>query len=106
MCAAAAAFLPPLPLPILRAAIRFPVRLKMAALSGAAVLVTLGILLAPTYGRVRSALARAQGERLAAIANSAAAQLPAAFAATLGTTPRDSLAIPPAVRDVIRRARI
>jgi methyl-accepting chemotaxis protein len=78
----------------------------MAALSGAAVIVTLGILLAPTYGRVRSALARAQGERLAAIANSAASQLPADFAAAMGTTPRDSLVIPAAVRDIIRRSRI
>jgi methyl-accepting chemotaxis protein len=78
----------------------------MAALAGAAVLVTLGVLLAPTYGRVRSALARAQGERLAAIANSAAAQLPADFTATMGTTARDSLVVPAVVRDVIRRARI
>jgi methyl-accepting chemotaxis protein len=78
----------------------------MAALAGAAVLVTLGIMLVPTYGRVRSALALAQGERLAAIANSAASQLPADFAATLGTTPRDSLVIPAVVRDAIRRSRI
>ena len=97
---------PPSPPSILRAAIRFPVRLKMAALSGAAVLVTLGIMLAPTYGRVRSALARAQGERLAAIANSAASQLPADFAAAMGSTRRDSLVIPAAARDVIRRSRI
>ena len=78
----------------------------MAALAGAAVLVTLGVLLAPTYGRVREALARAQGERLAAIANSAAAQLPPDFAAAMGTTRRDSLVVPPAVRDLIRRLRI
>jgi methyl-accepting chemotaxis protein len=78
----------------------------MAALAGAAVLVTLGIMLWPAYTRVRGALARAQGERLAAIANSAAAQLPPEFAAALGSTPRDSLAIPTAVRDVIRRSRI
>ncbi len=78
----------------------------MAALAGAAVLVTLGALLAPTYGRVRSALARAQGERLAAIANSAAAQLPPDFAAALTTAARDSLAIPAVVRDVVRRSRI
>ena len=78
----------------------------MAALAGAAVLVTLGVLLVPTYGRVREALARAQGERLAAIANSAAAQLPPDFAAAMGTTRRDSLVVPPAVRDLIRRLRI
>jgi len=78
----------------------------MAALAGAAVLVTLGALLAPTYGRVRSALARAQGERLAAIANSAAAQLPPDFAAALTTAARDSLVIPAVVRDVVRRSRI
>src|SRR3954466_2837340 len=78
----------------------------MAALSGAAVLVTLGIMLAPSYGRIRSALARAQGERLAAIANSAASQLPAELAAAMSTTRHDSLVIPAAVRDVIRRSRI
>ena len=78
----------------------------MAALAGGAVLVTLGVLLAPTYGRVRSALARAQGERLAAIANGVAAQLPPEFAAALGTAARDSLAIPAVVRDVVRRSRI
>jgi methyl-accepting chemotaxis protein len=78
----------------------------MAALAGAAVIVTLTVMLAPTYGRVRSALARAQGERLAAIAGSAAAQLPPEFAAAIGTTRRDSLVIPVAVRDAIRRSRI
>ncbi len=78
----------------------------MAALAGAAVLVTLGILLAPTYQRVRTALARAQGERLAAIASSAAAQLPPEFAAAMGTTSRDSLVVPAGARDVIRRSRI
>ena len=78
----------------------------MAALAGAAVLVTLGVLLAPTYGRVRTALARAQGERLAAIANSAAAQLPPEFAAAMTGTPRDSLAVPTVVRDVVRRSRV
>ena len=71
-----AAPFPPFALRTLRTGTRFPVRLKVAALAGAAVIVTLSILLMPTYGRVRSALARAQGERLAAIANSAAAQLP------------------------------
>ncbi len=78
----------------------------MAALAGAAVLVTLGILLAPTYQRVRTALARAQGERLAAIASSAAALLPPEFAAAMGTTSRDSLVVPAVARDVIRRSRI
>ncbi len=91
---------------ILRAAIRFPVRLKMSALAGAAVLVTLAVLLWPTYVRVRSALARAQGERLSAIANSAAAQFPPAFVAALGAGSRDTLAIPVHVRDVIRKSRI
>ena len=97
---------PPSPLRTLRAASRFPVRLKMAALAGAAVVVTLTMLLAPTYGRVRSALARAQGERLAAIANNAAVQLPPERAAAMATTRRDSLVVPAVVRDVIRRARI
>ena len=78
----------------------------MAALAGAAVFLTLGTLLAPTYGRVRAALARAQGERLAAIANGAAAKLPPEFVAALGTTRRDSLVVPALARDVIRRSRI
>ena len=101
-----AAPFPPFALRTLRTGTRFPVRLKVAALAGAAVIVTLSILLMPTYGRVRSALARAQGERLAAIANSAAAQLPPTFATALETTARDSLVIPATVRDVIRRLRI
>jgi methyl-accepting chemotaxis protein len=78
----------------------------MAALAGAAVLVTLGLLLAPAYQRVRGALARAQGERLAAIAGSAASQLPPELAAAMSTTARDSLVVPVAARDVIRRLRI
>jgi methyl-accepting chemotaxis protein len=78
----------------------------MAALAGAAVLVTLGVLLAPTYGRVRAALARAQGERLVAIARTVAAQLPPEFTSALATDGGDGLIIPPAVRDLVRRARI
>ena len=55
----------------------------MAALAGAAVIVTLAVLLAPTYGSVRSALSRAQGERLVAIARGAESQLPAELAPAL-----------------------
>jgi methyl-accepting chemotaxis protein len=43
---------PTSPSPTLRAAIRFPVQLKMAALAGGAVLLTFAILLAPTAGKV------------------------------------------------------
>ena len=94
------------PLRTLLAATKVPVRLKMAALAGAAVLVTLGVLLVPTYGRVRSALASAQGSRLAAIANNAAARLPEELASAMASARRDSLVIPALVRDVIRRSRI
>jgi methyl-accepting chemotaxis protein len=47
-------------------------RVKMAALAGAAVVLTLGVMLLPTYAHVRGALARAQGERLVAIAHATA----------------------------------
>ena len=40
----------------------------MAALAGTAVVLTLGVMLMPTYARVRSALARAHGERLVYLA--------------------------------------
>src|SRR5256714_5078838 len=78
----------------------------MAALAGAAVLVTLAVLLVPACARVRAALARAQGDRLVAIARSVAAQMPPEFAASLASRTRDSVAVPPAVRDLVRRARV
>ena len=78
----------------------------MAALAGAAVLVTLVVLLGPAYVQVRTALARAQGERLVAIARSVADQLPPETAATLAARTRDSAAVTPAVRELVRRARI
>jgi methyl-accepting chemotaxis protein len=77
----------------------------MAALAGAAVLVTLAALLVPAHRQVRNALARAQGERLLAIARSVSDQLPGDFAAALSVRARDSSAVTPAVRDLIRRAR-
>ncbi len=86
-------------------ATRVPVRLKMAALAGAAVLVTLALLLAPTYVQVRAALARAQGERLVAIARGVADQLPQQTAAALASGARDA-ALSPAVRELVRRARV
>ena len=52
-------------------------RVRMAALAGAAVALTLGVMLLPTYARVRSALARAQGERLVYLARAAALSVPA-----------------------------
>src|SRR6476661_664417 len=83
----------------LRAASRFPVRLKMAALAGAAVLVTLAVLLAPTYSRVRAALARAQGERLVAIARSVAEQLPDDLSAALNGGSGTKITVSPAARE-------
>jgi methyl-accepting chemotaxis protein len=77
----------------------------MAALAGAAVLVTLAALLLPTHRQVRNALARAQGERLVAIARSVADQLPADFTTALAARSTDSLVVSPAARGLIRRAR-
>ncbi|MDB4886430.1 MAG: hypothetical protein JWN79_1868 [Gemmatimonadetes bacterium] len=76
----------------------------MAALAGAAVVVTLCVLAVPTYGRVRAALARAQGERFVTIARSAELALPDDFATTLAASPGEPL--PQSVRDVMRRVRI
>jgi methyl-accepting chemotaxis protein len=77
----------------------------MAALAGAAVLVTLAALLFPAHRQVRNALARAQGERLVAIARSVANQLPADFTSALATRSRDSVVVSSAARDLVRRAR-
>jgi len=76
----------------------------MAALAGAAVVVTLTVLLVPTYRTVRAALARAQGERFLAIARTAENALPPEFAPSLGTP--GAAATIPGVRDVLRRVRI
>ena len=78
----------------------------MAALAGAAVILTLGLLLYPTFLKVRSALARGQGARLVAIAQSANEQLPDDFVLALGWRVKDSLAATPAVRDLVRRVRV
>ncbi|HEY2026484.1 MAG TPA: methyl-accepting chemotaxis protein [Gemmatimonadaceae bacterium] len=78
----------------------------MAALAGAAVLVTLAVLLAPTYSRVRAALARAQGERLVAIARSVGEQLPEELSTALTAGSAGKAAISPAVREIVRRARV
>ena len=67
----------------------------MAALAGAAVVLTLGVMLLPTYARVRSALARAQGERLVYLARATALGIPG-----------DMSLSGPAARDLIRRARV
>jgi methyl-accepting chemotaxis protein len=53
---------------------------------------------------VRAALARAQGERFIAIARNTDAALPEDFAPSLGTA--GTSALPPAVRDIVRRVRI
>ena len=78
----------------------------MAALAGAAVVLTLTLLLYPTFLKVRSALARAQGARLVAIAQNANEQLPDDFVLALGWGVKDSLAATPTLRDVIRRVRV
>jgi methyl-accepting chemotaxis protein len=80
--------------------------MKMAALAGAAVILTLALLLYPTFLKVRSALARGQGSRLVAIAQNADEQLPEDFVLALGWRVTDSLATSPVVRDAIRRARV
>ena len=67
----------------------------MAALAGAAVVLTLGVMLLPTYARVRSSLARAQGERLVYVARATALGIPG-----------DSALSGPFARDLIRRARV
>ena len=69
-------------------------RVRMAALAGAAVALTLGVMLLPTYARLRSALARAQGERLVYVAR-----------ATAQSIPGDSALDGTAARELIRRAR-
>ena len=66
----------------------------MAALAGAAVVLTLGVMLLPTYARVRSALARAHGERLVHLARSTALVVSG-----------DSALDGSYARDLIRRAR-
>ncbi|MDB4879271.1 MAG: hypothetical protein JWL60_717 [Gemmatimonadetes bacterium] len=76
----------------------------MAALAGAAVVLTLLALAVPTYGSLRAALARAQGERFVAIARSAESTLPADLATSLGSAADASL--PGPVRDLMRRIRI
>ena len=66
----------------------------MAALAGAAVVLTFVVMLLPTYARVRSTLARAQGERLVYVARAAALGIPS-----------DSSLTGAYARDLIRRAR-
>jgi methyl-accepting chemotaxis protein len=77
----------------------------MATLAGAAVVVTLAVLIAPTYGRVRAALARAQGERLAAIARAAETTLPDEYVQSLSAPGMDTAAMPRAVGSAIRAVR-
>ena len=78
----------------------------MAALAGAAVILTLTLLLYPTFLKVRSALARGQGARLVAVAESVTEQLPDDFVLALGWGVSDSVAVSPAVRDAVQRARV
>jgi methyl-accepting chemotaxis protein len=67
----------------------------MAALAGAAVVLTLAVMLFPTYARVRSALARAQGERLVYVARATALGIPG-----------DASLSGAYARELIRRARV
>ncbi len=57
--------------PDTRGAIRFPFRLKMAAISAAAVVLTLGVIMIPVYFGMRSQLAKVHGDRLLGIARGA-----------------------------------
>jgi methyl-accepting chemotaxis protein len=54
-----------------RGAIRFPFRLKMAAISAAAVVLTLAVIMVPVYVTMRSQLAKVHGDRLLGIARGA-----------------------------------
>ena len=80
----------------------------MAALAGGSVLLTVAILLLPAISRARSSLTRVHGDRLLAIARSAAAQLPDSVtgddaAAAAGRTAGASTA--DRVREVLRLVR-
>jgi methyl-accepting chemotaxis protein len=57
--------------PETRGKIRFPFRLKMAAISAAAVVLTLGVIMAPVYVSSRNQLAKVHGDRLMGIARGA-----------------------------------
>jgi methyl-accepting chemotaxis protein len=69
-------------------------RVKMAALAGAAVALTLAVMLLPTHARVRDALARAQGEHLAYLARATALEISV-----------DSSLASQSARELIRRVR-
>jgi methyl-accepting chemotaxis protein len=75
----------------------------MAALAGGAVALTVAVLLVPTFNDVRTALTRAEGERLVAIARGAAAQLPPL--GQLDTSHASTSEIEDVVREPLRRAR-
>jgi hypothetical protein len=98
----------PLSPSILLRGTRFPVRLKMAALAGGAVLLTLAILVLPAISRARSSLTHAHGDRLLAIARSAAAQLPESITGDLTAAAASRAAgsaIAEQVREVLRLVR-
>ena len=78
----------------------------MAALAGAAVILTLTLLLYPTFLKVRSALARGQGARLVAVAQNANEQLPEDFVLALGWGVSDSAVATPLAREAVRRVRV
>jgi methyl-accepting chemotaxis protein len=59
----------------MRSVTGLPFRVKMAAISAAAVLLTLGVILIPVYVGSRDTLTRVQGERLFSIARSAGVTL-------------------------------
>ncbi|MDE3127458.1 MAG: methyl-accepting chemotaxis protein [Gemmatimonadota bacterium] len=54
-----------------RGTIRFPFRLKMAAISAAAVVLTLAVIMVPVYVATRTQLAKVHGDRLLGIARGA-----------------------------------
>jgi methyl-accepting chemotaxis protein len=79
------------PPPPKRGAIRFPFRLKMAAISAAAVVLTLGVVMVPVYVGTRSQLTKVHGDRLLGMARGATLVVDAdsldAIAARGATTP-------------------
>jgi methyl-accepting chemotaxis protein len=81
----------------MRAAAGLPFRVKMAAISAAAVLVTFVVILGPVYYVTRDTITRAHGDRMAAIARSSAVAISGATIDSIVTEGQQS--------DAFRRLR-
>jgi methyl-accepting chemotaxis protein len=77
----------------------------MAALAGGAVALTVAFLLVPAFSDVRSALTRAEGDRLLAVARGVADELPAPALVPAGADRSAVSDIEDAFREPLRRAR-